>query len=95
MAMERIRIIEDFVSEARLPDDLKRMARGNAYYSAAILRYFNKKVPHRVYLWNAFRIRRGFIENSKIRELIYLTALPLSEILWKKFRGLKFGQVRN
>jgi glycosyltransferase involved in cell wall biosynthesis len=92
MAAERIRIIEDFVSQARLPDDLKQMALGNAYYSAAILRYFNKKVPHRFYLWHAFRVRRGFIEIANLREIVYLTGLPFTEIVWKRFRGEKFGQ---
>lgn len=89
MAKERIRIIEDFLLVNDFPNNLKRVARGNAYYSAAILRYFDKSVPHWTYLWHAFRIRRGLIENSKARELIYLATLPLSEIIWKKFLKVK------
>lgn len=85
MAKERIKIIEDFLLNTNFPSDLKRVALGNAYYSAAILRYFDEDVPHRYYLWRAFRIRRGLIENSKTRELIYLLTLPLSEVIWKKF----------
>ena len=87
MAKERIEIMENFVSSTELPNKLKGVALGNAYYSAAILRYFDKNVPYKKYLWQAFRSRRGFIENSKIRELIYLTALPVSELLWKRLRS--------
>ena len=89
MAKERIEIMENFVSSTELPNKLKGVALGNAYYSAAILRYFDKNVPYKKYLWQAFRSRRGFIENSKIRELIYLTALPVSELLWKRLRSAK------
>ena len=89
MAKERIEIMENFVSSTELPNKLKGVALGNAYYSAAILRSFDKNVPYKKYLWQAFRSRRGFIENSKIRELIYLTALPVSELLWKRLRSAK------
>ena len=89
MAKERIKIIEDFLSGTSFSNHFMRVARGNAYYSAAILRYFDTNVPHRTYLWRAFRIRLGVIENSKTRELIYLATMPLSEILWKKYRGVR------
>jgi glycosyltransferase involved in cell wall biosynthesis len=95
MAKERIEIIENFLSSTELSDNLKRVALGNAYYSAAILRYFDKNVPYKMYLWHAFCLRRGCIENSKIRELIYLVTLPISEVLWRKLRSMKNVQLNK
>jgi glycosyltransferase involved in cell wall biosynthesis len=82
MAKERIQIIEGFLSGSNFTPKFKRTALANAYYSAAILRYFSKSVPHRRYLRKAFTIRRGFIENARITELVYLALIPVTEILW-------------
>ncbi len=86
MSRERIMIIEDFLATSKLEKGIRRKARGNAFYSAAILRYFSKDVPHRRYLLRAFFARRGFPENAKIHELIYLLSTPVSEFLWGKIR---------
>jgi glycosyltransferase involved in cell wall biosynthesis len=82
MARERIQIIENYLSSSSLPPKIKRVALGNAYYSAAILRYFSKSVPHRRYLSKAFIARRGYVENARLVELIYLLLIPISEFLW-------------
>ncbi len=83
MARERIQIIEEFIAESDLTSDLKRVALANAYYSAAILRYFSKSVSHRKYLRKAFVIRRGFVENARLVEIIYLSFIPVSETVWR------------
>lgn len=82
MANERIAIIKDFVWHSDLSDSLRRKALGNAYYSAAILRYFSKEVTYRNFLFNAFRIRRGWVETARFHEVIYLLFLPISEYIW-------------
>ena len=86
MSKERIKIIEEYLAKSFHSRRIKRMAMGNAYYSAAILRYFSPDVPHRTYLAKAFWFRKGCPENAKIRELIYLLAIPISEFLWLKIK---------
>jgi hypothetical protein len=95
MSLERIMIMENYLAASNHKKRIKRMARGNAYYSAAILRYFSKNVPHRKFLIIAFFARRGFPENSKIRELIYLLTTPVSELLWKKMKNNFGGGASN
>ena len=86
MAEERIAIIENYLLKSEHAEKTSRMARGSAYYSAAILRYFSREVPHRRYLKQAFTSRRGIPENLKAREFIYLLATPVSEFLWMRIK---------
>ena len=91
MARERVSIITDFLQTVSVPRRLHRISMGNAYYSAAVLRYFHPDVPHRQLLLSAFKSRRGWIENARVREVFYLLTLPFSEKLWKvlkRFFGL-------
>jgi len=87
MSRERIQIIEEYLANSVHSRRIKRMALGNAFYSAAILRYFSPDIPHRRYLVRAFQSRKGWPENAKFRELIYLLTIPLSEVLWLKIKG--------
>lgn len=82
MARERVAIIENFLSQRQVSEDLSRKALGNAYYSAAILRYFDRMVPHRKLLYKAFYYRRSWVENARIHEIVYLAFIPISETLW-------------
>jgi hypothetical protein len=86
MAEERITIIENYLMNSEHAEKTSRMAWGSAYYSAAILRYFSKDVPHRRYLLKAVISRRGIPENLKVRELIYLLTTPVSEFLWLRIK---------
>jgi glycosyltransferase involved in cell wall biosynthesis len=82
MAHERIAIINEFVLSSEISTALERKALGNAYYSAAILRYFSKNIPYRFYLYKAFRIRRRWVESARFHEVVYLLFLPTSEYIW-------------
>lgn len=88
MSQERIKIIEEYLLNSTHSRRINRMAMGNAFYSAAILRYFASDVPHRKYLVKAFMFRRGWPENAKFRELIYLLTIPLSEFIWLRIKLL-------
>lgn len=94
MALERIQIMENFLAESDLPENIRKIALGNAYYSAAILRYFSKAVPHRKYLAKGFLIRRGIIENVKFSELTYLIFIPFSEFIWQGLKKLMHFELR-
>ena len=86
MSKERIQIIEEYLACSDHNKKIERMALGNAYYSAAILRYFSQDVPHRRYLLKAVISRKGLPENMRLRELIYLLTIPVSEFVWLKIK---------
>ena len=90
MALERIHVIVDFVERYGLKGLLKRQALGHAYYRASLMRYFSQQVPGRRWLIMSIWLRKGWVEELRIHEAIYLLCLPLSENLWrlvqKKFR---------
>jgi len=86
MAEERIAIIKNYLTNSEHDEKIYRMAWGSAYYSAAVLRYFSREVPHRRYLRQAFVSRKGIPENLKVREFIYLLTTPVSEFLWLRIK---------
>jgi glycosyltransferase involved in cell wall biosynthesis len=88
MALERIQVIEDFLSQNLVSKKISRMALGNAYYMAARLVFFNSKVPGKRYLIKAFYLRRGWMEEARTHVVAYIFLLPFSAIVYKKFKGL-------
>jgi len=85
MAEERINVIEDFINNNVLPRKLIRKARGNAYYQAARLTFFDSTINGRQLLFEAFKHRRGWPEEARLHEIIYLLLAPLSSYLVYKF----------
>jgi glycosyltransferase involved in cell wall biosynthesis len=81
MAKERIEVVESFINTNTISDQLKQMALGNAYYMAARIGYFDSKIPAKKYLLKAFKFRRGWIEEAKLHEIVYILFLPASRIL--------------
>jgi glycosyltransferase involved in cell wall biosynthesis len=81
MAKERIEVVESFINTHTISDQLKQMALGNAYYMAARIGYFDSKIPAKKYLLKAFKFRRGWIEEAKLHEIVYILFLPASRIL--------------
>jgi glycosyltransferase involved in cell wall biosynthesis len=86
MALERINVIEEFVSEYKIQGKLKRMALGNAYFMAARLAYFDPKIPGRKWLLKAFMYRRGKPEESNLIQIIFLLFSPASAKILSFFR---------
>lgn len=85
MAVERIKVIENFLLENSVPKDLHRKALGNAYYLAARLAFFDPNVKGRSLVIKAFKYRRGWPEEAKLYVVLYLLLMPLSTILFKPF----------
>jgi glycosyltransferase involved in cell wall biosynthesis len=81
MAIERIEVVEEFLAKNYVAPDLARMARGTSYYMAARLGFFSSEIPSRSYLFQAFRERKKWVEESQFQVLIYILLLPLSRIL--------------
>jgi glycosyltransferase involved in cell wall biosynthesis len=89
MAMERIEVMEEFLGKNQNLGHLDRMARGNAYYVAARLAFFDPNVKGRYLLLKAFRIRRNLPEQARIREVLFILLTPLSTYVIDLFPSLK------
>ena len=85
MAMERIKVIESFLLENNISQDLHRKALGNAYYLAARLAFFDFKINGRLLLFNSFKHRRGWPEEAKFYVVLYVLLMPISSIIFKPF----------
>ena len=88
MAVERIKVIENFLSENDVSPDLHRKALGNSYYLAARLAFFDSKIKGRSLLLKAFKYRRGWPEEAKLYVALYLLLTPVSSIIFKPFLKL-------
>ena len=85
MAVERIKVIENFLLENSVPKDLHRKALGNAYYLAARLAFFDSNVKGRSLVIKAIKYRRRWPEEAKLHVVLYLLFIPLSTIIFKPF----------
>ena len=95
MARERISVVEDFLSSNHVDDLIGRMALGHAYYTAARLSFFSREVPGKRYLFSAFRLRKGWVEEAQIRVIAFIVLDPLSRFLIAPLRRLKMFRIRN
>jgi glycosyltransferase involved in cell wall biosynthesis len=89
MALERIKVVEEFLSQNSVPSKISRMALGNAYYMAARLVFFDSKVPGREFLFKAFYLRKGWIEEARIHVVAYIFLMPFSADVYQKLKNLK------
>jgi glycosyltransferase involved in cell wall biosynthesis len=88
MANERIKVIESFLLENKLPLSLQRKARGNSYYLAARLTFFDSSIPGRAMLFKAFINRRGWPEEARLHVVVFLILMPFSAFLVKIYSKL-------
>ena len=88
MAIERIKVMEEFLQDNKISTPLRRKAAGNSYYLAARLAFFDSTIAGRSLLFQAFRYRRGWPEEAKLHVVLYLLLLPLSSYLLYKFPRL-------
>jgi glycosyltransferase involved in cell wall biosynthesis len=79
---ERINVITEFINEYKMPKRISKMALGNAYYSAALLKFYSNKLQGRRALLKSFYFRRGVPENFNIKEFIYLALFPISKYVF-------------
>lgn len=83
MANNRIQVIEEFISEFKISEDLSRMALGNAYYFAARLAFFDPRIKGRLLLTKALIKRHGWPEEAQFLVVVFLLLLPFSALLLK------------
>ncbi len=82
MALERIKVVENFLVNYPQHPKLARRAKASALYNAAILAFFDPVVPGRKWIVEALRINRGWIKSSKLLIVVYLLTLPISRRLY-------------
>lgn len=83
MALERVAVIENFITEFPQPKYLAKQALASAYYNAAILTFFDPELPGKKWMWKALRIKRGWIKGSRFRIVAYVLLHPASRYLYK------------
>jgi len=95
MATERISVIEDFLSLNHVDKLIGSMALGHAYYTAARLSFFSRDIPGKRYLFTAFRLRKGWVEEAQIRVIAFIVLDPLSRLLVTPLGRLKIFRIRD
>lgn len=81
MAMERIKVVSDFLQEYPQEQTLSNRALSNAYYRAALLTFFDPLIPGRQYLRNSFsQDKRNLFTKNKLVLLYILVAPELRRI---------------
>jgi glycosyltransferase involved in cell wall biosynthesis len=95
MANERILMMEEFLnSNPRISKENKKNAMSNAYYQAALLVYFDSKIPAKRLLAQALLARPRNILLFQIRIVLYISLMPFSKPLLKMLRNLGlFGKI--
>lgn len=83
MAKERIEVIEDFLRESNVRVSLRNMAISNAYYLAARLAYFDKKIDGRRLFLQGLKNGRRYPSEAHPLIVLYLMMLPVSRFLCK------------
>jgi glycosyltransferase involved in cell wall biosynthesis len=86
MALERIEVIQNFVSSNSIDVQLKKSAISHAYYFAARLVSFDRKVPGRRYLLKAIKVQKGWIPGSSVAIVFFILLAPISTIGWNFLR---------
>jgi glycosyltransferase involved in cell wall biosynthesis len=82
MALERIRVIEDYLESNYLDDQKARRSRSTAYYQASLLSYFSKDVPGRKYMFVSLIQSRFQSIKFTFPEILFISGLPLTRFLW-------------
>jgi teichuronic acid biosynthesis glycosyltransferase TuaG len=89
MANERILVMQEFLKlNPQIPKKVKKNAMSNAYYQAALLVYFDPKIPAKRLIAKALVARPSNLFSFQKRVLAYISLTPFSKRLLKILRNL-------
>lgn len=89
MANERILVMQEFLKlNPQIPKKVKKNAMSNAYYQAALLVYFDPKIPAKRLIAKALVARPSNLFSFQKRVLAYISLTPFSKRLLKMLRNL-------
>ncbi len=80
MGRERISVMENYLNSTgkEIPEGIARSALSNAYYQAALLIYFDERVPAKSWLIRAIRIKPANIFKFNLKIMLYIALYPLA-----------------
>jgi hypothetical protein len=89
MANERILVMQEFLKlNPQIPKKIKKNAMSNAYYQAALLVYFDPKIPAKKLIIQALLTHPSNIFLFQMRVLGYISLMPFSKRLLKMLQNL-------
>jgi hypothetical protein len=89
MANERILVMQEFLKlNPEIPKKVKKNAMSNAYYQAALLVYFDPKIPSKRLIAKALVARPSNLFSFQKRVLAYISLTPFSKRLLIMLRNL-------
>lgn len=83
MAKERIFVMEDFLAKHPQNSEISSKALSNAYYHAALLTFFDPRVPSRQYLKKSYQLSKENLIRKNRLVLLFLILSPLSTMIAK------------
>jgi glycosyltransferase involved in cell wall biosynthesis len=86
MADERVRVMENFTSNYKLSNKIKRSGLSHSYHSAAMLCYFDHRVKGRKLLCKAISIYPSILLKTKLKINLFIIFYPLSKKLTSLFK---------
>lgn len=89
MALERIKVIEDFPYKTNLEASLVRKAKASSFYEAAVLSYFDPSIPGRKWFLKSLSIDPTIIFRKSPIRSVYLLLYPYSWKLVEMFRSVR------
>jgi hypothetical protein len=87
MALERIKVIEDFPFQNQISHALMRRASASSYFQAAILSFFDPTIPGRKWFFQSISIQPLILFRKSPIRSIYLLLHPYSWKMLNLFRA--------
>jgi glycosyltransferase involved in cell wall biosynthesis len=94
MALERISVVQNFLTKYPQDEILTRQAKACSLYNAAILALFDSDVPGRKWMVEALIINKKWINSSKFTIVAYLLTLPCSRPVFTMLSALGLTKKR-
>jgi glycosyltransferase involved in cell wall biosynthesis len=94
MALERISVVQNFLTKYPQDEILTRQAKACSLYNAAILALFDSDVPGRKWMVEALIINKKWINSSKFIIVAYLLTLPFSRPVFTMLSALGLTKKR-
>jgi glycosyltransferase involved in cell wall biosynthesis len=86
MALERIKVIEDFPFENQISRALMRRASASSYFQAAVLSFFDSTIPGRKWFFQSISIQPSILLRKSPIRSTYLLLHPYSWKILNSFR---------
>ena len=91
MAKERIKVIEDYlIQNPQTPEKIKKSAKANSIYRAAVLCYFDPTIDGKRLLFQALKANLFVVLRKNLAVNLYLLFMPVSGLALKKIKKIGF-----